>query len=334
MTNSSLKVRLKVSAEVARIVGKSAPRDLRLSAARGAVSLSCRDMLTALFFLLHGQDPEVKDLARKTLAGLPAEDLGTLAADPDLHPQLLDFVARVRLRDRGLMELLLGNPSVAPETLVFVGTRADLETLDLLTRNEERLGQSPEIVEAILGNPLADLGLKQRLGQVKDEEATLAQTKDLQDVEGEEELQEEALDDEHLSKYQKALEMGVSEKIKMALTGDKEWRSILIKDANKLVSAAVIKNPRITDGEVLAVARNKTSSDDLIRLINLNREWVKNLEVKKALVMHPKTPLPKALRYMNVLTEKDLKNLAKSRSVSQVIANSARRLLAQKDKKK
>ncbi|MBE0597614.1 MAG: hypothetical protein IH614_10115 [Desulfuromonadales bacterium] len=120
----------------------------------------------------------------------------------------------------------------------------------------------------------------------------------------------------------------------MALTGDKEWRNIFIKDANKLVNTAVLKNPRITDPEVLAIAKNRTSNDELIRLITINREWVKLYEVQKALVLHPRTPLPKALRYMAVLTLKDLKNLAKSRNVAQVIANNARRMLADKNKKK
>ena len=32
-------------------------------------------------------------------------------------------------------------------------------------------------------------------------------------------------------------------------------RNIFLKDTNKLVSSAVLKNPRITEGEVLAVAR-------------------------------------------------------------------------------
>jgi hypothetical protein len=120
----------------------------------------------------------------------------------------------------------------------------------------------------------------------------------------------------------------------MALTGDKEWRNIFLKDANKLVSSAVLKNPRITDGEVLAVAKNKSASEELIRLITLNREWVKSYEIKKALILHPRTPLPKALRYMEILTEKDIKSLAKSRGVSQVIVNNARRMLMAKQRKK
>jgi len=127
--------------------------------------------------------------------------------------------------------------------------------------------------------------------------------------------------------------MPVAEKIKMALTGDKEWRTILLRDSNKLVCGAVLKNPRITDGEVLAVARNRSAGDELIRLILLNNEWIKVPEIRKALVVHPRTPLPKALRFLNAFSEKELKQLAKSRNVSQVIANSARRMLMVKEKK-
>ena len=37
-----------------------------------------------------------------------------------------------------------------------------------------------------------------------------------------------------------SLEMKVAEKIKMGLTGDKEWRTLLLREANKLVTSAVL----------------------------------------------------------------------------------------------
>lgn len=146
------------------------------------------------------------------------------------------------------------------------------------------------------------------------------------------EANEESL--EGLSKYQQTLQMGVAEKIKAALTGDKEWRKILIGDSNKLVSAAVLKNPRITEDEVLKVAHNRTASEELIRLITLNREWLKSYTIKLALVMHPRTPLPKVLRFMSVLMEKDIKDLAKSKDVPSVVSNNARRILISRQEKK
>lgn len=342
MTSTARTVRLKVSPQVARIVTKGAPREVQLNAARGALPLQGQDLLTTLFFLSHGSDAEIKSLAGATLREIPTGVLAPVVKNSEIHPQLLDFVARARIGDVVIMEPLLTNPAVSTETLVHVASRGEGGVLSLVARNALRLQESPEIVAAILGNPLADRAVKDCLGPAIPSPASAEEEAD---ADGEpEEPGDEAADDSeempadeeevNLSKYQQALEMGISEKIKMALTGDKEWRNIFIKDANKLVSSAVLKNPRVTEGEVLMIAKNKSSSEELIRLITLEREWVKQYEIKRALVLHPRTPLPKALRYMGFLTEKDLKNLAKSRGVAQALVNNARRMLSDKNKKK
>ena len=343
MENDSKTVRIKVSPDVARIVGKDAPRELQLSAARGALSLSERDLVTVLFFLCHRGDAELRSQALATCRTLPASLLAPVLRDPGVHPQLLDFIARQRLAELAVMEPLLTNPAVTDATLTYVAGHSPGEVLSLLAQNARRLAAAPQIADALLANSLADRELKRRLGWQeppaeagsRDGAATETAEGDERENEGEEgedgAVEEEEL---NLSKYQQALELGVAEKIKIAMSGDKEWRTIFLKDSNKLVSTAAMKNPRITDGEVLAVAKNKSSNDELIRLITLNKEWVKNYEIKKALIMHPKTPLPKALRYMTVLTEKDIKHLAKSRGVSQVLVNNARRMLFGKDRKR
>jgi hypothetical protein len=124
--------------------------------------------------------------------------------------------------------------------------------------------------------------------------------------------------------------LGISEKIKMALSGDKEWRSILIKDSNKLVSGSVIKNPRITDGEILTILKVGVQNDEIIRLICANKEWTKNYMIRKALIDCPKTPLPNSLRYLASLNEKDIATYAKSRNISSVLSTQAKRLLLAK----
>lgn len=156
-----------------------------------------------------------------------------------------------------------------------------------------------------------------------------------QDTEEEEEEAtepDEIEEEEYRSKYQLAQTMGVGEKIKMALTGDKEWRSILIKDSNKLVNGSVVKNPRITEPEILAIAKSVIQNEEILRVICHNKEWVKNPAIRKALVLNHKTPLPVALRFMGFLSEKDLTAMAKSKNISSVLANQARRLLFSKKK--
>jgi hypothetical protein len=338
MSEQNQTVRLKVSPEVARIVGRGAPRELQLQAARGGLSLSDRELATALFFLANAADAEVRAEARRTLAELPPERLRPIATDPEQLPQLLDFLARIRLDDPALMAILLANPALAETTVVHVAARAAAPVLVLLRAFGERLHDHPAVLDALNANPQAPEELRRQwtTGEEAPAEEQGAPPTEIPAADEEEGGEEgEAIIEEELnaSKYQLSLHMEVAEKIKMALTGDKEWRNIFLKDPNKLVSSAVMKNPRITDGEVLNVAKNKSTSEELIRLILLNREWLKNYELKRVLVMHPRTPLPKALRFMNILSEKDIKSLAKSRSVSQVIVNNARRMLLVKQQK-
>ncbi len=288
--NENRTVKLRVSPRIAALVAREAPRESQLLAARGEAGIEGRDLLTALLFLCHGSDVEIRGAALRTMKEFPAAQLGTALEDAELPEPLRDFILKVRPD--------LAAPASAP---------ADPE---------------PEAGE---DHPQAE-----EEPQPKPAEAAPPTVRTAED--GDEETGDE--EEVNASKYQMSLEMGVADRIKMALTGDKEWRTILVKDANKLVHSAVLKNPRVTDGEVLALAKNKSTGEELIRLITLNKEWLKSYEVQKALAIHPRTPLPKALRFLNNLGDKDLKKLASSRDVSPVLVNAARRMLLAKEKKK
>lgn len=151
-------------------------------------------------------------------------------------------------------------------------------------------------------------------------------------AEPEEEEQVNEDDEQFLSKYKTAQLMGIGEKIKMALSGDKEWRSILVKDANKLVSGSVIKNPRITEGEILTLIKAGIQNDEIMRLICANKEWIKSYKIRKALIENNRTPIQNAMRYLGTMGEKDLSFLAKSKNISSVISTMAKRLLLNKKK--
>jgi hypothetical protein len=342
----STTVRLKVSPEIARIVKPGAPRDVQMAAARGALPLAGKDLLTVLFFLCSSQDVELKRAAVTTLRELPENILVENLRNESVHPQLLNLLVWARSSDAELMGAVIMHPAATEKTLVALAGRASADVLERLAGQQNLLSRYPLLVEAIIANPRAEKKLKYRLGwqdpvqagpvnaaqsPARDDGADVAVDEGRSQTEIEA-LMEEA--DQHgLSKYQIALELKVAEKIKMGLTGDKEWRSILIKESNKLVQGAVMKNPRITDGEVLMVAKNKTSSDEMVRIILLNKDWMKNYDIKKALVTHPKTPIPKALRFINTLTTKDIKDLARSRQVSNIVATAARKELELRLKK-
>ena len=127
--------------------------------------------------------------------------------------------------------------------------------------------------------------------------------------------------------YAQILTMSIAEKLKLALRGNKDARTILIRDASKLIRRFVMQNPRLSDAEVIAIARNRSSDDELLRVIVERREWMRNYQVRLALVTNPKTPLAVALRQLPTLGERDLRMLAKSRNVPQTVVAQARRLV-------
>jgi hypothetical protein len=335
---------MKVPPEIARIVEPGAPREFQMTAARGALPLSGKDLLTVLFFLCGSHDAEIRSTAVKTLRELPETLLSQHLDDASLPAQVLDLLARARLLDVNLMAAVIRHPGTPRKTLLYLAGKAKPAVLERLAAHRELLDQHPELISAIIANPAAGRALKYQLGwkdhglaseSGSEPEDDLDEFVDMNDGRSQEEIEAliEEADQEGLSKYQIALDLEVAEKIKLGLTGDKEWRSILIKEANKLVQGAVMKNPRISEGEVLTVAKNLTSSDELIRIILLNKDWIKNYEIRKALVTHPKTPLPKALRFVSSLSMKDVKNLARSRQVSRIIATAARKELDLRIKK-
>jgi hypothetical protein len=123
----------------------------------------------------------------------------------------------------------------------------------------------------------------------------------------------------------------VSEKIKLALMGGKEARMLLVFDGNKVVSSLVLRNPRITEQEVKAIASSRAVRDDLLRSIARNKKFMKSYQVKLALVENPKTPPSISLSLLSQLRENDLKRLAKSRSVSSAVQQQAKRMVARKE---
>ena len=134
------------------------------------------------------------------------------------------------------------------------------------------------------------------------------------------------------SMYSKVLNMGVSEKIRLATLGNKEARNLLIKDANRAVVQAVMNSPKLSDGEIAAFAANRNLSKEVVRIIAEKKQLLKNYQVKVALVNNPKTPVATALRLVSLLRDNDLKSIAKSKSIPSVIALTARKTLTKRGK--
>ena len=105
-----------------------------------------------------------------------------------------------------------------------------------------------------------------------------------------------------------------------------------VRDPNPLVSVAAVKSPSITESEIQRIAGMRNVSEDVLRIIAMNRDYTRSYAIKYALVANPRTPFAFASQWVTHLRESDLRNVAKSKDVAGAVANAARNQLQRKGK--
>jgi hypothetical protein len=121
--------------------------------------------------------------------------------------------------------------------------------------------------------------------------------------------------------------MPVGERLKLALKGNRDARTLLMRDPNHLVRRFVLQNARLSDDEIIGVAKNRNADRELLEEICRRKEWVSNYQVRLALATNPKTPLAVAVRFVPTLLPRDLRQLAKSKNVPSAVCGMAKRLV-------
>jgi hypothetical protein len=121
--------------------------------------------------------------------------------------------------------------------------------------------------------------------------------------------------------------LSITAKIKLASKGTREQRAQLIRDPNRIVAAAVLSSPKLTDAEIESFAKMANVSDEVLRIIGTNRSWLKRYAVMAALVKNPKTPPAISMQLLARLSERDIKMVAVDRNVPEAVRLGARRFL-------
>jgi len=348
----------------------AAPGPARMMASKGILPLPPRESVIVLCGLTFDAAPEIVTSARGSLgrlpdkilgaaidAGLPPVALGVLAPlsaprdaiaeklavnrdTPDEAIAELALVASEHiaeiissdqqrcLRSQPIVRALRDNPSLLRSSkdrlfdfLVRAGAIHDdlpeyAEALARLTPTEmieaaDRVELPPELGSLLEDTPEVEARAEtatEVLDHEQDEQAAHARVPILKLVNG----------------------LPVAQKVALAVKGNKEARIILVRDRNRVVASAAIRNPRTTEQEIVAAAQSRSVSDEVIRIISGSKELVRGYGVKVALVNNPKTPLPTAMRLLTLLRDADVRSVAKSRNVSSAVANQARRLVAMK----
>lgn len=242
-------------------------RDVRLTAAQGALAPRAHEQLALLILLSDDPEPEISTSANATLDALPVEPLQAFLARSDVPGQMRDFFAA-----RGV------SPGALPA--------------------------------ADASEPLVDAAADEVVEVVDD---TVS-----------EETKEE---DEDAAVIQDVSRLSIVQRMKLGMKGTKAHRARLIRDSNKLVAAAVLSSPKLTESEVEAFAKMANVSEEVLRTIAMNRTWVKNYGVVAGLTRNPKTPPGISMQMVQRLNERDLKMLTMDRNVPEAVRLAARKFL-------
>ncbi|MFY2559724.1 hypothetical protein ACN469_18960 [Corallococcus terminator] len=342
-------------------VDPAAPVPLRMMAAKSLVPLSPSDMLGALYMLTFDPDAAVRETAAKTSAGLPDRILGSALRDEEVQPQVLGFFLGLLKEKDAYAEMLVLNSNTPDDSVAVVARECSPKLAEIIGQNQLRLLRYEDILRNLCSNALAPVSLidsvcdfavrsglvladvpQMKVARVRlfgpeaaeappDPGPTAAQV--LQEMGGEvaDENAAPLEEGKRLTLAQRLMKMSIAEKIKLATLGNKEARTALIRETNKLVAVAVIRSPRITDGEVLSFAANRAMMDDVLRVIYGNREWTKNVKVKLALVKNPKVPLTVSMKFLNALRENEIKDLSRDKNVPAAVQAFAKKMLEKKN---
>lgn len=132
-------------------------------------------------------------------------------------------------------------------------------------------------------------------------------------------------EEKSLTFQQRLSNMTVPEKVKCATKGTREMRSILIRDPNRMVAAAVLSCPKVNDAEVEAFAKMGNVSEEILRTIAKSRAWTKSYTVVMALVKNSKTPVAISMNLLQRLNDADIKKLASDRNIPEALRLAARK---------
>jgi hypothetical protein len=257
----------------------------------------------------------------------------------DADERITEIVAQNQLRmlrHAGIVRALVGNKTARPSTIdnvcdFCVRSGLVLEDLPAFKAARRRIHGGAAEDEELAKQVTLKLELEQAAAEAALEQmglvaVTAEQEEALAPTDGEQEDE-----NKKLSITQQIMRLGVAKKIEWAnKKGNREVRTLLLRDPNKLVQLAVIQSPRITDGEIAKVAQSRVSPNEVLQYVYNNRMLMKNYSIKMNIISNPKVPVGVSMRFLSGLRMAEVKALAKNKNVPQGLASAAKKLLEKK----
>jgi hypothetical protein len=357
--SSATPLELNAATIIERIESGAYPREILQTIAAGFLPLPQEDLVPVLSYLAVGSDGDIAAAARTSLADMPSRVVIAVAGDDAAPPLHLKYLAHAT-DDPAVLEALIRNRALPDEVVVQLAGIAEPSLQEVIVINQARILRAPEILEALLSNPILTPEARRRAIETREEffekQARMPAAPPEDDEQPDLTLPDDAIvdllekaedetqqtqpdvapppfDPVNQSVFSQILHMTVKEKVQLAFRGGKTERMLLVRDRNKLVCSSAMRNPRMSDTEVEAIAGMRNVDEEVLRIIGTRREWVAKLPIINALVHNPKAPVGVVLTLINRLTLRDLKGLKDDKGVSEVVRQVARKLYNQRSQK-
>ena len=334
-------------------------RDVRLTAASGALPLSPADQIELLFLLTRDKDDDVSQQAESSLQVMDDASLVMVLKEEATSVDVLAFFG-TRASSDEVQQALVRNASTPDETVALLVPKLTETNVEFVVINQTRLLRHAPVLAALDTNENLNYDQQRRIKELKvdfklDQPAAEAepslpqphapQKLDLDTGPAEDEKPpprstEEAAelyggdDDTEASEEELAekksliaalVTMTPAEKMMKALKGEREARMMLIRDRNRTVWSAVLSSPKMNDSDAEQIAKMRNVAPDVLRELAKNRQFVKRYNVARELVKNPKTPHEVSSKLLARLKDRDLKLLIKDRNVSEQVRRLAKK---------
>jgi len=340
------------------LLSGKASSNIRSAVARGTAPLPPEDTCRALVFLTNDPDSEIAASAKKTISGLPEEEILPLLKSQTCDRSVLEYFGVTSDSDT-LLTAVVTNPTTPGALIESLSLTLPPHILSVVLDNRVRILEFPGILKNIKQNPLATQDIQRQVHDIDaeffgdkkteyivgqpsvEEPGTEAETTaGIPDLEFEMPVEDLSLDGLPLDDQarndilgQKVSSLPFRDKIRYALFGNREIRALLIRDTNKEISRMVLRSPKITEAEIESISAMRGIGDDILREIGNSREFTKSYNVVHNLVKNPKTPPVISQRLIFRLRTQHLTLLTRDRSIPDAVRFNATRTLNQRTKK-
>lgn len=282
-----------------------------------------------LTVLARDKDEAIRGRAQESLITCDLSDFITALKKEGAAEALFVYCAEHMAEKPGVADAMAENFDCPADPLLQVAPYLK-DAVNALVEDLDRISSTPGLVTALA--PSTHLGPRQKAmieelqrNELPDEVHVMRMLEGMVETVPEKQ--------QRLSLYQRVTKMRVADRMQLAIKGGREERALLIRDSSKMVQRAVLKSPRITDQEIESFAAMTSVSEDVLRGIAANRNFMKQYSVMRALTFNPKCPVDISLGLMNRLLITDLKHLTGNKNIPETLRTSAQKLFRQRTTK-